>query len=111
MAVPCAVDLQLSNLNSLVPRERQKKNFPAWPAARHFMLIISDFPIPLPSFLSEVENWIPQGCHIISEIGLIVISPISPTPLTEWFLFLFVCLFVVVVVVVVVLFSKNTKIE
>ena len=74
------------------------------------MLIISAFPIPSPSFLSEVDYWFPQGCHIISEIGLIVISPISPTPLTEWFLFLFFVV-VVVVAVVVVLFSKNTKTE
>ena len=75
------------------------------------MLIISAFPIPSPSFLSEVEYWFLQGCHIISEIRLIVISPISPSPLTECFLCSVFLFFVVVVVVVVVLFSKNTKIE
>ena len=49
--------------------ENARKTFPAWPAARNFMLIISAFPIRLPSFLSEVENWFPQGCHIIAESG------------------------------------------
>ena len=78
--------------------ENASKSFPAWPAARNFMLIISDFPIPSPSFLSEVEYWFPQECHIISESGL-VISPISPSLLTECF------------VVVVVFVSKNKKTE
>ena len=31
------------------------------------MLIISAFPIPSPSFVSEIEYWFPQDFHIISE--------------------------------------------
>ena len=47
--------------------ENAWKTFPAWPAARNFMLIISAFPIPPPSFVSEIEYWFPQDFHIISE--------------------------------------------
>ena len=49
--------------------EKNQKQKTAWPAAKNFLLIISAFPVSSPSFLSEVENWFPQGCHIISESG------------------------------------------
>ena len=68
--IPSPVLLTYSCQTSLrLCLENARKPFPAWPAARNFMLIISAFPIRLPSFLSEVENWFPQGCHIIAESG------------------------------------------
>ena len=75
--------------------ENARKNIPAWPAARTFMLIISAFPVASPSFLSEVENGFPQGCHIISESGLTCnFTHISIA--IDWVFFFF---------------SKNTKTE
>ena len=73
--------------------ENARKKLSCLACCQTFYAYNSDFPIPLPSFLSEVENWIPQGCHIISESGL-TFNFTHISIVIDW-VFLF--------------FSKNTK--